>query len=180
MKSVEARDQYTEGHSHRVGEIALKIAKELKYNDFKMEQLRIASILHDVGKIGVLDSILHKPTSLTEEEFNIIKQHPQKGHDILNQIKNLDNIKPIVLHHHERYDGKGYPRGIKGENIPIEGRCLGIVDAFDAMITDRPYRKGLSIEAAIQELIRCSGTQFDPKLTEIFIKLYREGEISVA
>lgn len=178
MKSVEARDKYTEGHSQRVGEIATKIARILKYNDFKIEELKIASILHDVGKIGVDDAILNKPGMLTQEEYEKIKQHPEKGHEILKQVKNLEKIIPIVLHHHERYDGKGYPCGKKADELSLDVFIVQLADSIDAMATDRPYRKALSQELILQEVKKNSGTQFHPKVVEAYLKVVdKEGRI---
>jgi len=151
--------------------------------DFDAEQINIvkdSGLLHDIGKIGVPESILTKPTSLTAEEFEIIKKHVDISITIIKHIPSLIKMLPAIMNHHEHYDGTGYPRGIKGENIPIEGRCLCIVDAFDAMTTDRPYRKALSTKQAIVELKKFSGIQFDPKLTEIFVKLVEEGKIEVS
>jgi HD-GYP domain-containing protein (c-di-GMP phosphodiesterase class II) len=176
MKAIEARDQYTEGHSQRVGDIAIKIAKEMKYNDFQMEQLKIASLLHDVGKIGVEDSILNKPGMLSKEEFSKIKVHPQKGYDILKQIKNLEKILPVVLHHHERYDGKGYPSGKGVDELSLDVFIVQLADAVDAMATDRPYRSALSQKQIISEITENSGTQFHPKVVEAYLRVREKEE----
>jgi uncharacterized domain HDIG len=171
MKAMEARDKYTEGHSQRVGDLAVKIAKELKYSDFKIEKLKIASVLHDVGKIGVDDSILNKPGMLTQEEYEKIKQHPKKGYEILNKVKNLEDVLPIVLHHHERYDGKGYPDGKKAEELKLEVFIVQLADSIDAMATDRPYRQALTKDVIVQEVRKNSGTQFHPKVVDAYLRL---------
>ena len=178
--TIDAKDHYTYGHSESVSSYAVALARAAGLTDEKVNIVKNAGLLHDIGKIGIPESILAKTSVLTFEEHETMKRHVDISVSIIKHIPSLIKVIPAIMSHHERYDGKGYPRGIKGESIPIEGRCLGIVDAFDAMITDRPYRKGLSVEAAISELINCSGTQFDPRLTELFIRLYREGEINVA
>jgi len=178
MNAMDARDKYTEGHSRRVAEISVAIAKELKYNQWNIEQLSITAMLHDVGKIGISDTILNKPGKLTDEEFRIIKEHPQIGIKIIKDIKNIDYIHPVVRSHHERYDGKGYPDKLKGENIPFLARALTVVDSFDAMTSNRPYNRRKTYEEAIEELKRCSGTQFDPYIAEKFIKVIIENKDS--
>jgi len=178
--TIDVKDHYTYGHSENVSKYAVELAIAA---DFDAEQINIvkdSGLLHDIGKIGVPESILTKPTSLTAEEFEIIKKHVDISITIIKHIPSLIKMLPAIMNHHEHYDGTGYPRGIKGENIPIEGRCLCIVDAFDAMTTDRPYRKALSTKQAIVELKKFSGIQFDPKLTEIFVKLVEEGKIEVS
>lgn len=171
MRAMEARDKYTEGHSQRVAEIAIAIAEELKYDDSHIERLNIASLLHDVGKIGIDDSILNKPGKLTFEEYETIKSHPEIGYNILKEIKNLEDILPIIRHHHERYDGKGYPEGKKAEELDLDIFVVQLADTIDAMATDRPYRKALSEEKIIEEIITYSGTQFHPKVVEAYLKI---------
>lgn len=133
-------------------------------------------MLHDIGKIGINESILNKPGKLSEEEYEMVKLHPKMGADIIKGIKFLEPVVPIIYHHQERYDGKGYPDGIKGEQIPIGARIIAVLDTYDAMTTDRPYRKALSREAAIAEVKRCSGTQFDPQVVEVFLQILMEEE----
>jgi putative nucleotidyltransferase with HDIG domain len=174
MRAMEARDKYTEGHSQRVAEIASKIAKQLKYSDIKIERLNIASLLHDVGKIGIDDHILRKPGKLSSDEFEIIKKHPEIGFNILKDIKNLENILPIVRHHHEKYDGSGYPDRKNGEELPIDVFIIQLADSIDAMATDRPYRHALTQEQILSEIKRCSGTQFHPKVVEAYLNVLRE------
>jgi len=171
MLAMEARDKYTEGHSKRVAEISVSIAKELKYSQFKIEQLNMAALLHDVGKIGIDDHILNKPGKLTNEEFDTIKTHPQIGYNILKDIKNLESILPIVHYHHERYDGKGYPDGKKAEELSLDVFIVQLADSIDAMSTDRPYRKALQPDVVIEEVKKYSGTQFHPKVVEAYFKM---------
>lgn len=171
MLAMEARDKYTEGHSQRVADLVEAIARQLKYSDSKIEHLRMASMLHDVGKIGIDDNILNKPGKLTDDEYNIIKKHPEIGYNILKDIKNLSDVKNIVKHHHERYDGKGYPDGLDKDSISIDVFIVQLADSIDAMATDRPYRKALSEEKIISELKKYSGTQFHPKVVEAYLRL---------
>lgn len=176
MKAIENRDEYTEGHSQRVADLAIKIAKKLRYSEWRIEDIRTASMLHDVGKIGVRDNVLNKPGKLTEEEYNIIKSHPEKGYDILKGINSFKKILPIIKYHHERYDGKGYPEGKNAEDLGIEVFIVQLADSIDAMSTDRPYRKALTKEEIIGEIKKCSGTQFHPKVVEAYIKVIESEE----
>ncbi|MEG0326628.1 MAG: HD-GYP domain-containing protein, partial [Cellulosilyticaceae bacterium] len=171
MNAMEARDKYTQGHSHRVAEIACILAKQLGYNQFKVEKLRIAAMLHDVGKIGVSDNILNKPGKLTDEEFITIKSHPTMGEGIIKDIKKLQYILPMVKHHHERYDGKGYPDGKGGSELHLDVYIIQLADTIDAMATDRPYRKGLPKEIIIEEISKYAGTQFHPKVAEAYLEI---------
>lgn len=171
MNAIDARDMYTEGHSRRVGEISHKIAKELKFNDWELEHLNIAAMLHDVGKIGISDNILNKPDKLTDEEYNIIKEHPSIGMKIIKEIKNINYVHNIVEHHHERYDGKGYPHGLKGDELPVSVYVVQLADTVDAMGSDRPYRKGLPKEIIRSEIEKYSGTQFHPKVAEAYLNI---------
>ncbi len=139
--------------------------------------LEIGALLHDVGKIGVPDSVLGKPGPLEKAEFKIITEHPGKGGMILKDIEYLENSIPSVMFHHERFDGKGYPEGLSGKNIPLAGRIIAVADSFDAMISDRPYRKKVSVKEAVQELKKCAGTQFDSEIVETFIKIVEGKEI---
>ena len=169
--AMEARDKYTQGHSKRVSEIAEIIAKKLKFSQGRIEELMVASLLHDVGKIGIQDSILNKPGKLNDEEYKIIKQHPVIGYNILKDINNMKDINYIVKYHHERYDGKGYPEGKKGDELPLEVFIVQLADCIDAMATDRPYRKALSQEMISNEIARCDGTQFHPKVVQAYLKV---------
>jgi len=174
MKALNEKDPYTQGHSIRVTEYALKIGEELGLDKESMKELELASVLHDIGKLGIPDKILKKPGRLTKEEFAVMRQHSEKGEQMLAGITDLEPYKKYVRAHHERYDGFGYPDGLKAENIPLISRIIFVADTFDAMTSDRPYRKGLSIEVTIDELLKCSGTQFDPMVVETFIRVIKE------
>lgn len=167
--ALDTRDIETGFHSQRVRLFTLELAKMVGISD-KEELLDIerGALIHDIGKIGVPDSILRKPSKLTPEEWEIMKKHPIFGYNIIKGIKKLENPGKIVLFHHERYDGKGYPFGKKGKETPIEARIFSVADALDAMTSDRPYRKAFSYEYAYNEILKCSGTQFDPDIVEIF------------
>lgn len=179
MHAMEARDKYTEGHSKRVAEISTLIAKELRYNDMKVERLHMASLLHDVGKIGIDDSILNKPGKLTQEEYEIIKSHPEIGYNILKDIKNLQDILPIIRSHHERYDGKGYPDEKQPEELNLDVFIVQLADTIDAMTTDRPYRKALTDEEVINEITKYSGTQFHPKVVQAYLNILEKQKKAV-
>lgn len=169
--ALNARDHYTQGHSERVARLAISIARKLKLSNEQIDSIRYASILHDIGKIGIPDKILLKPGKLTKAEFTVIKRHPIFAVNILKHIPRLKNIVPIIYHEHERYDGKGYVEGIKGEKIPIESRIIFVADAYEAMTSDRPYRKALSRQGASAEVKRGAGTQFDPKVVKALLKV---------
>ncbi len=175
--SVEARDPYTRGHSARVADISRVVATELNWSRRDIELIDWGGVLHDLGKVGIDDAILNKPGKLTEGEFEIMKSHPLIGSQIIEGIDFLKPVVPFILEHHERYDGRGYPRGLKGDQITREGRILAVADAFDAMTTDRPYRKALAARAAVDELLRVSGTQLDPEMVTAFEKAWRAGKI---
>jgi diguanylate cyclase (GGDEF)-like protein len=166
--TVDAKDHYTYGHSRKVSDYSVAIAEALDLPQDRIATIRAASLLHDIGKVGIPDSILSKEGPLTDEEWEPVKIHPKLGVEILRHIIDLVNCLPAILHHHEHYDGKGYPSGLKGDSIPLEGRILAIADAYDAMTSPRPYREQLSSQSALEELRRCAGTQFDPELVEIF------------
>ncbi len=169
--TVDAKDHYTYGHSKKVSDYAVALAEALGLSKDVIDTIRAAGLLHDVGKIAVPDSTLNKKGALNDEEWELIRAHPKLGIEILRHIIDLVNCIPVILHHHERYDGSGYPTSLKGDNIPLESRILAIADAFDAITSPRPYRKQLSIQEALNELKRCAGTQFDPKLVDVFCKL---------
>lgn len=183
-QAIEAKDHYTAGHTERVTNLSLEIAKKLKeknkkldFNEKLLEQLYIASLLHDIGKIGVPESILNKGDTLNEEEIKRMQEHPLVGLNILTPIMELKDALPGVKYHHERYDGTGYPDGLKEDQIPIIASIISIADAFDAMTTDRPYRKALTRQEAIEEVRRASGKQFAPNVVEALIELYQENKI---
>ncbi|MDO8585529.1 MAG: diguanylate cyclase [Armatimonadota bacterium] len=169
VAAVDARDRYTRGHSERVTEYALRLGEMLQVDEDMRDALKMAGLLHDLGKIGVPDAILNKPGRLTDEEHETIKRHPSVGGNILQRAPQLDRIIPGVLFHHERWDGLGYPDGLSGEGIPLIARILALADSFDAMTSDRPYRKALSVEQALAEIEANAGKQFDPDLAESFL-----------
>lgn len=173
-QAIEAKDPYTHGHSERVMEYAVQIAQKLGLPEEEIETLRYAGILHDIGKIGVRGIVLNNPNGLTGEEYDEIKKHPLVGEGIIKPIELLQPIRPLIRHHHEWYNGKGYPDGLSGENIPLGARILVVADAYDAMKFDRPYRKALTEETIIQELKRGSGIQFEPKIVEIFLEILKQ------
>ncbi|MEK6583996.1 MAG: diguanylate cyclase [Nitrospirota bacterium] len=169
--ALDARDHYTNGHSERAIEYTREIACDLSMPQGEQEELVYLCLLHDIGKIGIPDHILNKPGKLTPEEFEIMKRHAEIGEKIISPLEVLKKLKPLIRHHQEFYNGTGYPDGLHGEAIPLACRILAVVDTFDAMTTDRPYRKALPVEAAIAELQRCSGSQFDPKIVDVFIRI---------
>ncbi|MEN6589833.1 MAG: HD-GYP domain-containing protein [Fervidobacterium sp.] len=177
IRILEYHDTYTKGHSKNVATIASLIAEKLGLNDELIRKTYWAALVHDVGKIVVPSSILNKESKLTIEEFEVIKKHPVYGHDFLSTSPELRDLARYVFHHHERWDGKGYPAGISGEEIPLISRIIMVADSWDAMRSDRPYRKGLSKEKAMEEILKHSGAQFDPNIAKVFIKMLTDGEI---
>lgn len=173
--TIDAKDTYTSGHSIRVAKCSEEIARRLGWGEAEIQNIHYIALLHDIGKIGIPDSILNKPARLGNEEFAIIKKHPVIGGEILKDIHMIEHVAEGALYHHERYDGKGYPHGLKGEEIPLHARIVGIADAYDAMTSNRVYRAKLSDEQVISEFERCRGTQFDPELTDLFLDMLREG-----
>lgn len=171
VAAIDAKDPYTRGHSERVAVLSRLIALGVGLTEDQAERVHVAGLVHDVGKIGVPDWVLRKPGKLDDAEFEMIRQHPETGHRILKDVPLLADVLPAVLEHHERFDGKGYPFGVAGESISLLGRIVGLADSFDAMCSSRAYRVGLSRESALQEVRRCAGAQYDPKLVEIFLKL---------
>lgn len=169
--SIDAKDSYTHGHSERVALMSRLLAEAAGMDQHSVERVYIAGLIHDVGKIGVPEAVLCKPGRLTLEEFELIKQHPEIGSRILADIRQMRDLVPGVLHHHERWDGKGYPYGLGRTEIPIYGRVIGLCDAFDAMSTDRTYRQALSPDRVLAEIKKCAGSQFDPELAELFLTL---------
>ena len=167
--AIDAKDNYTRGHSQRVTEYALIGANSLSFSVEEQEVIEYAGILHDVGKIGIPDSILSKPGALTDDEWKVMRGHSWMGANILSEVPFLEKPRELILHHHERYDGKGYPEGLSGEGIPIGARLIAVADAFDTMTTDRSYRTAGSIDSAVSELHRCSRTQFCPTAVDAFI-----------
>ncbi len=171
VHAIEAKDVYTRGHSERVNLYCMMMAEQLGLAEKEQETLHWASILHDVGKIGIPEQILNKPGSLTEGEFRSIQDHPTKGHNILTPIEQLSGSLPGILHHHERYDGKGYPHGLRGEEIPLTARIIAVADTFDAITSTRAYRPEKSFQEALEIIEEVSGSQLDPDVVELFMRL---------
>jgi putative nucleotidyltransferase with HDIG domain len=169
--TVDAKDPYTAGHSQRVQRIAIALGEELGLEREQLDVLRFAGLFHDIGKIGVPDAILTKPDRLTELEFAIVKRHPEDGARIIGRLHRLRSTVPAILHHHERWDGNGYPHGLRGEGIPLEAAIVGLADAVDAMTTDRPYSAARSLAEATEEVVRNRATQFAPAVVDAFVAL---------
>ncbi|MFP4465718.1 MAG: HD-GYP domain-containing protein [Candidatus Goldiibacteriota bacterium] len=172
--TVDAKDHFTSGHSQKVQEYAVHIAEELELPERDIESIKYAALLHDIGKIALPDDIIKKPSRLTEKEFEIVRKHPVIGAKIIKEIETLAPMVPIILHHHERFDGKGYPDRLKGEEIPLGARIVHLVDAYDTMVSARAYRDMLPSELAISELRKNAGTQFDPAIVDAFISYLRK------
>jgi HD-GYP domain-containing protein (c-di-GMP phosphodiesterase class II) len=169
--AIDAKDSYTHGHTERVAKLSRMLAEAWGLDKETVERVYISGLVHDVGKIGVPESVLCKPGKLTDDEFALIKMHPEIGARILQDIRQMEDLLPGVMHHHERWDGNGYPHKLGGYDIPLFGRLIGLADAFDAMISTRTYRSAMSLEAVLEEIRRCAGTQFDPELAEVFLQL---------
>ena len=174
---IDAKDPYTNGHSNRVAQYTRLIAEEMGFEGEELDRVYYIALLHDCGKIGVPDNILGKPGRLTDEEFEVIKSHTTHGSEILSHFTSLKNVNEGARYHHERYDGKGYPEGKKGEEIPLIARMICVADSFDAMNSNRVYRKKLTKEDITNEIEKNKGTQFDPKIADVFLKLLKEGKI---
>jgi putative nucleotidyltransferase with HDIG domain len=174
LAALDTRDTETEGHSERVAAYTMLIAQQLNLSEAELQHIEHGALLHDIGKIGVPDHILYKPGPLTPEEWEVMKQHPVIGYKMCMKIEMLRPAAPIVLHHHERWDGRGYPYGLNGAEIPLGARIFAIADTLDAMTSDRPYRKALSFAQAREEIERCAGSQFDPELVRVFLELPEE------
>jgi putative nucleotidyltransferase with HDIG domain len=170
VHAIEAKDSYTRGHSERVNTLVITIAEAMDLSPVDQEALSRAAILHDIGKIGISEKILNKPGKLTQEEFLRIQEHPEKGYTILKPIEQLNESLSAIRHHHERYDGTGYPSGLKGEEIPLYARIIALADTYDAMTSARSYRPNISYEDAVAEIVSVQGTQLDPELVQIFLK----------
>lgn len=175
--SIEARDRYTRGHTERVTILADLIASRLGWSEKKRAELKMGCTLHDIGKIGIPDAVLNKPDKLSSAERRQMQQHPLLGARILEGIDYLKAAIPYVLYHHEKYDGTGYPHGLKGEDIPVEGRLLAVVDTYDAIVSDRPYRPGAVPQKAVDEILEFKGSQFDPVIVDILLEVHHEGLI---
>ncbi|MFZ3086272.1 MAG: HD domain-containing phosphohydrolase [Candidatus Hydromicrobium sp.] len=170
-RTLQEKSYETEEHAVRMKEMALILGHSLKLSENKLNELSLLSTLHDIGKIAIPDEILMKPGKLTEKEWDIVKRHPEVGYNISGSSPQLEPIADAVLSHHEWWDGSGYPQGLKGENIPLISRIISIIDAYDVMTHDRSYKKAVSKKESLEELKRCAGTQFDPKLVKIFIQV---------
>jgi putative nucleotidyltransferase with HDIG domain len=168
--AMEAKDKYTNGHSYRVADYAVGIAEQMGYAHDALDRIKTAAVLHDIGKIGISDNILNKPGHLEDNEYVIIQKHPEIGAKILSEVEFLGDVSKIIKYHHERFDGKGYPEGLKDAEIPIEASILAVADAYDAMTSDRPYRKAMEYHTAMNILIKESGVQFNP----IVVKAFRD------
>jgi HD-GYP domain-containing protein (c-di-GMP phosphodiesterase class II) len=179
LETLNAKTEETKEHSQRMADLAVLTIRELGFErGSEIEDIRLLARVHDIGKINIPDDILQKPTRLTDEEFEIIKKHCEAGYKIIRNITDSDNVCNGVLFHHERFDGSGYPQGLVGDEIPIFARVISVVDSFDAMTHDRIYQKRRSIKHAFEELITCSGTQFDPKVVTAFINSYQKNRQS--
>ncbi|NLB52449.1 MAG: diguanylate cyclase [Syntrophomonadaceae bacterium] len=178
--AIDAKDHYTFGHSQRVASYVTVLAHEMMLDSAHIEILQEAALLHDIGKLGIPEHILTKAGKLSSEEYDVVKKHVEMSITIIKHLPTLNHVIPAVIGHHERWDGKGYPRGLKGENIPFSARCLAIADAFDALTSNRPYRAGLTVSNALTEIKNNLGTQFDPAMANMFIKLVQDGTIKVA
>jgi HD-GYP domain-containing protein (c-di-GMP phosphodiesterase class II) len=169
VQAVETKDPYTRGHSERVARASVMIGRRIGMSEERLQTLEYAGTLHDVGKLGVPTTVLRKSGKLTDEEFDAIKLHPTRGHDMVREIRFLDEALEGIYHHHERIDGRGYPVGLQGEAIPEFARVIGVADAFDSMTSTRSYRSARSIDEALVELERCKGTQFDPRMVDAMV-----------
>jgi HD-GYP domain-containing protein (c-di-GMP phosphodiesterase class II) len=178
-QALDARDPYTAGHSLRVADYSYTLAVELGVPEMEAQTIRMAAQLHDIGKIGIPDAILQKPGRLSPDEYGLIKLHPQIGRKILEKVARFEQLLSVVELHHENHDGSGYPFGLAGQNLPIAARIVHVADSFDAMTTTRSYRPALSLRAAIQEIERNSGSQFDPQVARVFLRLIADGRVEI-
>jgi putative two-component system response regulator len=177
-RTIEARDPYTHGHCERLGRYAVTLGRTLGLGDAALKALLLGGFLHDLGKIAVPDRILLKPGALTPEERDQMQGHAAAGETLVRDLKTLDSVRPIIRHHHERWDGTGYPDGLRGEAIPLEGRIMAVVDVYDALVTERPYKHALSPEEAVPILLReTEGGAWDPRVVSSFLELLEDGEL---
>jgi HD-GYP domain-containing protein (c-di-GMP phosphodiesterase class II) len=175
--AIDGKDPYTRGHSERVSRFSLAIGERLELPDDEMEKLRISALLHDVGKIGIDDAVLKKPAALTDEEYELMKQHPQKGYKIMSQIPGMKDFLPGMYMHHEMMDGRGYPQGLKGDEIPMQARIVSVADTFDAMTTDRPYQQAMKFEDALALIKKFVGTRYDGRVVAALVEACESGQI---
>lgn len=179
VNALDAKSAWTKGHSMRVAMYAREIAGEMGLEEEEIKNIHLAGLLHDIGKLGTYDYLLDKPAKLTDEEYEMVKRHPVQGVTILKDLKQLSHILPLIRHHHERIDGRGYPDGLKGDDIPFGARILHVADTFDAIMADRPYRPSPGIEYAMSELGKYAGVQFDPKVSEVFLGLLSKRDMKL-
>jgi len=172
IEALNAKDPYTRGHSERVPIYSLLLSEQLNLTSEEIDSIYLASFLHDIGKIGIHEDVLNKPAELTDDEYEMVKNHAHISSQIVAHVPNMSHIASIVRHHHERHNGEGYPDGLKGDEIPLGSRILAIADAFDAMTTCRPYRAAFKPADALLEIQKCAGTQFDPELANTFVSAY--------
>lgn len=178
--ALESKDPYTRGHSERVAEYAVELARYLELDEVEQVVIHRAAILHDLGKIGIPDAILNNPNALTNEEWSIMKSHPARGETICSKLNFAKEILPLIRHHHERFDGSGYPDGLKGKNIPFLARIISIADTADAITSNRPYRSAGTFERVLEELKKGAGPQFDPDLVDAFISLHKSKQLNIS
>lgn len=171
---LDLKDLNTGVHSTRLAEWGMRVGQELGLDERELQNLEIAALLHDIGKVGIPDAILHKPAKLDPDEYALMKKHPEYGWAVLRMLPGFERAALDILHHHESYDGKGYPAGLKESEIPIVSRIVSVIDAFDAMVSSRPYRKGLPFEEAVRRLVTASGTQFDPLVVHYFLSFAQD------
>lgn len=169
LGTISVKDHYTRGHCERVARYAVWIGEALGFNDDRIKILQYAALLHDIGKIELSQTILQKTEALSMDDWSHIRRHPEYSAAILEAISGVKELVCIVKHHHERYDGCGYPYGLSGDEIPLEARIINIADSFDAMLSERPYSAAMKVEAACEEIFRCSGSQFDPEIAKAFV-----------
>lgn len=173
--AINRRDFYTDGHCKRVTNLSLALGERLRISEYEKDVIRVVGPVHDLGKIGIPDRILLKPEKLTDDEYAVMKSHSEYGEEIMSRFEILAKEAKIIRHHHERYDGRGYPDRLAGDDIPVCSRIIAVCDAYDAMVTDRPYRKGMEEDAILTEMTRCRGSQFDPVIVEAFNEIIRDG-----
>jgi HD-GYP domain-containing protein (c-di-GMP phosphodiesterase class II) len=180
VAAIDAKDPYTRGHSERVAKVARTVARYLGQSEAQQERIWISALLHDVGKIGIEDRVLQKVGRLTEEEYSQMKMHPAIGAEIIGPIQQLEHAKPVIRWHHENWNGRGYPDGLKGEEIPLDARIVAVADTFDAVTTNRPYQQAFTLEFAVETITKLTGQRFDAKVTTAFLNAYENGEITIA
>jgi HD-GYP domain-containing protein (c-di-GMP phosphodiesterase class II) len=176
--AIDGKDKYTRGHSERVSRISVAIGRRMNLSEEELETLRISALLHDVGKIAIDDAILKKPSALTDEEFEIMKSHPKHGYKIMSQIPAMKEFLPGMYMHHEMVNGKGYPQGLTGDQIPLQGKIVSVADTFDAMTIDRPYQKGMELGAALERLRSFVGTRYQSDVVEALVEACEAGEVA--